>query len=108
MQPPDRCGQQHCGAATRSDWAPPLLLQEARLGGPTPPKELGKLYASILELLCGQLDVLRPGGGVAPPPQAPELAAALRALDELHAALAARLQVTWAARVLGVLCVDER
>ncbi|KAL4432192.1 hypothetical protein ABPG77_005954 [Micractinium sp. CCAP 211/92] len=69
-----------------------LGRQEARLGGPTPPKELGKIYASILELLCGQLDVLRPGRGAVPPPQAPELAAALRALEDLQAALAARLQ----------------
>ncbi|KAL4421449.1 hypothetical protein ABPG75_010740 [Micractinium tetrahymenae] len=69
-----------------------LGRQEARLGGPAPPKELGKLYSSILELLCGQLDVLRPSGGAAPPPQSPELAAALRALEDLQAALATRLQ----------------
>lgn len=68
----------------------PPALQEARLGGPTPPKELGKLYSAILDLLCGQLDVLRPATS---PSQAPELAAALRALEDLRAALAARLQV---------------
>lgn len=79
------------------------LPQEARLGGPTPPKELGKIYASILELLCGQLDVLRPSGGAVPPPQAPELVAALRALEDLQAALAARLQVTLATVALGLL-----
>lgn len=51
-----------------------------------------QVYSSILELLCGQLDVLRPGGGAAAP-VVPELAAALKPLDELRAALQARLQV---------------
>lgn len=51
------------------------------------------MYSSILELLCGQLDVLRPGGGAAAAPHAPELAAALKPLGELRAALEARLQV---------------
>ena len=89
-------------AATKAVEAPAATLRrlggelgraEARLGATTQPKELAKLYSSILDLLCGQLDVLRPGGGAPPPPQAPELAAALRALEELRAALATRLQV---------------
>ncbi|PSC75947.1 tRNA (guanosine(18)-2 -O)-methyltransferase isoform B [Micractinium conductrix] len=88
-------------AATKAVEAPAATLRrlggelgraEARLGATTQPKELAKLYSSILDLLCGQLDVLRPGGGAPPPPQAPELAAALRALEELRAALATRLQ----------------
>ncbi|PRW32590.1 hypothetical protein C2E21_8239 [Chlorella sorokiniana] len=68
-----------------------LGRQEARLPSTSAPKELCKVYASILELLCGQLDVLRPGGGAAAP-HVPELAAALKPLDELRSALEARLQ----------------
>ena len=52
-----------------------------------------QVYGSILELLCGQLDVLRPGGGGSAP-HAPELAAALKPLEELRAALEGRLQAS--------------
>jgi hypothetical protein len=71
-----------------------LGRQEARLPSTSAPKELCKVYASILELLCSQLDVLRPGGGAAAP-HVPELAAALKPLDELRSALEARLQARW-------------
>ena len=72
-----------------------LVRQEARLAGTTQPKELCKAYGAVLELLCGQLDVLGPVGGAGAPPQAPEVAAALQPLEELRAALATRLQVGW-------------
>lgn len=62
------------------------------------------MYSSILELLCGQLDVLRPGSGAAAAPHAPELAAALKPLGELRAALEARLQVRLGA--VPVQCVQ--
>lgn len=64
-----------------------------------------QVYSSILELLCGQLDVLRPGGGAAAAPAAPELAAALKPLDELRAALEARLQVRGSELVATVVCL---
>jgi hypothetical protein len=70
-----------------------LSRQEARLATTQQPKELCKVYASVLELLCGQLDVLRPGGASGGATQAPELAAALKPLEELRSALNARLQV---------------
>jgi hypothetical protein len=76
-----------------------LGRQEARLASTQQPKELCKIYASVLELLCGQLDVLRPGGASGGATQAPELAAALKPLEELRSALNARLQV----RVWGAL-----
>ena len=63
-----------------------------------------QVYSSILELLCGQLDVLRPGGGAAAAPAAPELAAALKPLDELRAALEARLQVRGSELVAALVC----
>lgn len=86
---PPQAAATEAPAAKLRRLASELGRQEARLGGPTPPKELGKLYSAILDLLCGQLDVLRPATS---PSQAPELAAALRALEDLRAALAARLQ----------------
>ncbi|KAI7843548.1 hypothetical protein COHA_002790 [Chlorella ohadii] len=84
-----------------------LGRQEARLPATSAPKELCKVYSSILELLCGQLDVLRPGGGAAAAPAAPELAAALKPLDELRAALEARLQEATAPKK-PALSVEEQ
>jgi hypothetical protein len=70
-----------------------LERQEARLAGLAQPREQAKAYGGLLGLLCAQLDLLRPAGGAADAAVAPGAAAAVRALDELRALLAARLQV---------------
>lgn len=52
-----------------------------------------QVYDSILDTLCSQLDVLRPSDASGGPAHAPEVAAALKPLEELRSALSARLQV---------------
>lgn len=77
-----------------------LERQEARLAGLAQPRDQAKAYGSLLSLLCAQLDLLRPAGGAADGALAPP---AVRALDDLRALLAARLQVgtVQGAAVLG-------
>jgi hypothetical protein len=70
-----------------------LSRQEGRLAGTSQPKELIKAYGTVLDLLCSHLDVLHSAGGTAAASVAPEVAAALKPIDELRASLASRLQV---------------
>ncbi|KAL4855669.1 hypothetical protein ACK3TF_003754 [Chlorella vulgaris] len=69
-----------------------LSRQEGRLAGTSQPKELIKAYSTVLDLLCSHLDVLHSAGGTAAASVAPEVAAALKPIDELRASLASRLQ----------------
>lgn len=102
-----------------------LSRQEGRLAGTSQPKELIKAYGTVLDLLCSHLDVLHSAGGTAAASVAPEVAAALKPIDELRASLASRLQVRcvcewvlvaalvslflsgWAAQTLRFCCGGE-